>query len=163
LLGAVDRSAVLKLEYFKQFLDQLRISGGGDDRVHPVPKLHQANPALVVHRQADNSLQGRSPGIVQSDFDVSRNEFAVIRSRLLQLNPSPEESTSSRPEPPLETKHSCSRAPGYNFWVTMGGIKVLPAGNGRTAGGLSQAGPWPPGAVKQPAQLLGVTLSPFES
>jgi hypothetical protein len=29
--------------------------------------------------------------------------FAVVRSRLLQLNPSPEESTSSRPEPPLDS------------------------------------------------------------
>src|ERR1700689_273554 len=121
LLRVVDRSAVLKSEYFKQFFDQLRVSGGGNHRVHPIAKLHDAHASLVVHRQADNSLQGRGPSFVQRDFDAGGNVFAVIRSRLLQLNPSPEESTSSRPEPPLVSKHSRSRAPGYNFWVTMGG------------------------------------------
>jgi hypothetical protein len=92
---------MMALEYLKQFLDQLTVSGGGNYGIHAIAELHQANAALVVHRETDDSLQGRGPGVVQSYLDVCGNKFAVVRSRQLQLNPSPEESTSSRPDPPL--------------------------------------------------------------
>jgi hypothetical protein len=120
----------LELKDFKQFLDQLLIAIGRDDRIHTVAELDQADPTLVVHRQANNTFQGRGPRVVQGDLNVWRNKFAVTRDRQLQLNPSPEESTSSRTEPPLETKHSGLHGARYNYWVTNGGIKVLPAGNG---------------------------------
>jgi hypothetical protein len=92
----------MALEYFKQFLDQLAVSGGSNHGIDAIAELHQSNPALVIHREADDSLQGRGPGVVKRHLDVCGYMFAVVRSRLLQLNPSPEESTSSRPEPPLD-------------------------------------------------------------
>jgi hypothetical protein len=120
----------LELKDFKQFLDQLLVTIGCDDRIHTIAELHQADPTLVIHRQANNPFQGRSPRVVQGDLNVWRNKFAVTRNRQLQLNPSPEESTSSRTEPPLETKHSGLHGWRYNYWVTNGGIKVLQSGNG---------------------------------
>src|ERR1700676_507258 len=99
----VVRSPKLDLEDLKQFLDQLAVAGGRDDRIHAIAELHQADAAVVVHRQANDALQCRSPGIVQRDLDVGRNVLAVVRDRQLQLNPSPEESTSSRTDPPLDS------------------------------------------------------------
>ena len=128
-LRCFARTADLCSEDFKQFLDQLAVASGRDDRIHTIAELHQPDAPLVVHREADDSLQRRGPGVVKRDLDVSGYVFAVVRGRQLQLNPSPEESTSSRPEPPLDPKHSRWRAFGYNYWVTTGGIKVLVAGN----------------------------------
>src|ERR1700722_114508 len=98
--GAVEPSSMMALEYFKQFLDQLTGVGGGNPGVHAGAELHQADGPLVVHREADDALQGRCPGVVNGELDVSGNMSAFIRSRSLQLPPSPEESTSSCPEPP---------------------------------------------------------------
>src|SRR5579859_1112954 len=96
----VERGPMLELEDLKQLLDQLAVVGGRDDRIHAIAELHQADAAVVVHGQADNALQGSGPGIVERDLDIGGNVFAVVRDRQLQLNPSPEESTSSRTEPP---------------------------------------------------------------
>jgi hypothetical protein len=57
-------------EDLKQFLDQLAVVSGCDDRIHTIAELHQAHPALVVHREADDSLQGSRPGVVQRHLDV---------------------------------------------------------------------------------------------
>src|ERR1700744_1456702 len=99
----VARGPVLDLEDLKQFLDQLAVVGGRDDRIHAIAELHQADAAVVIHRQAYDALQRRGPGIVERDLDIGGNVFAVVRDRQLQLNPSPEESTSSRTEPPLDS------------------------------------------------------------
>ena len=63
----------MALEYFKQFLDQLTIVGGGNHGVHAVAELHQADAPLVVHREANDALQGRGPGVVKRDLDVCGN------------------------------------------------------------------------------------------
>ena len=91
------------LEDFKQFLDELAVARGGDHCIHPIAELHQAHTALIVHRQAHNALECCRSRVVETDLRCAGNSFAVIRSRLLQLSPSPEESTSSRPEPPLDS------------------------------------------------------------
>jgi hypothetical protein len=64
------READLCSENLKQFLDQLAVASGRDDRIHTIAELHQAHPALVVHREADDSLQGSCPGVVQRHLDV---------------------------------------------------------------------------------------------
>jgi hypothetical protein len=92
------------LEDFKQFLDELRIASGCDHGIDAVSELHKTYPALVVHRHAADALQSRGPGVVKRHLDVvAGKKLAVIRNRQLQLNPSPEESTSSRSEPPLDS------------------------------------------------------------
>jgi len=69
-LRCFAREADLCSEDFKQFLDQLAVVGGRDDGIHTIAELHQAYPALVIHREADDSLQGSRPGVVQRHLDV---------------------------------------------------------------------------------------------
>jgi hypothetical protein len=86
----------LESEDLKQFLDQLAVSRGRDHRIHAVAKLHQADATPLVKRKADDALQRRRPCVVERDLDIGCKVFAVVCDRQLQLNPSPEESTSSR-------------------------------------------------------------------
>ena len=103
LRAAGEPGPGLKLENFKELLDELRIARGRNHGVHAVAELHQADASLQIHGQAANAFQGRSPGVIECDLDIVRYELAVVRDRQLQLNPSPEESTSSRSEPPLDS------------------------------------------------------------
>src|ERR1700742_3893210 len=113
----VVRCPILDLEDLKQLLDQLAVAGGRDDRIPAIAELPQADAAVVVHRQTNDAFQRSRPGIVERDLDVGRNILAVVRDRQLQLNPSPEESTSSRTE-----NHRLTRriAAGASLATTIG-------------------------------------------
>jgi hypothetical protein len=69
-MRCVARAADRCSEDLKEFLDQLAVVSGRDDRIHTIAELHQTYPALVVHREADDALQGSRPGVVQRHLDV---------------------------------------------------------------------------------------------